>query len=73
MNNILTTEENEVLASFHLNKAENYLHEIAQDISIVNNKPDISLIMKRIEAFKREIEIAKFYNDETENTNENKS
>lgn len=64
MSDGLTTDEHEVLANYHMNIVEKYLHEILVDITRINNKPDIVFIEKRIDSIKRELELVKFYNGE---------
>ena len=73
INDGLTTEEYEVLANYHINIIEKYLHDIDQNISYVNKKPKIDFIEKRIDSIKRELEIVKYYRNKIENANENQS
>ena len=73
MINSLTAEEIKVLANYHMNNVEIYLHNIDTEISYVKKKPRINYIENTIDAIKREIEIVKYYTEKAGDTDENKS
>ena len=62
----LTSEEQNVLANYHLNLARNYINDILSELNRENKAPDFDEIHKMDVAFNREITIVKYYkpNDE---------